>query len=222
MVLVLIDLSFNENEKISRVYNMDCLEFLKEVPDNFFELCICDPPYGLNSKITGGHFKRYGDKQLNWDNSIPDDKYFTELYRVAKNQIIWGANYFPTLWGGGCRGLIFWDKVRAVENFSAGELAYTNFDMNLKIARIPYDGFIGRDEERIHPTQKPVALYKWLLEHYAKPGDKILDTHLGSQSSRIAAHQMGFSFWGCEIDEEYFKQGCERFEREAAQLMMFG
>lgn len=188
------------------------MDFMKEFPDKYFELAIVDPPYGIG--ISSNPVRQAHDKKQ-WDNSIPNDEYFSELMRVSKNQIVWGGNYFPL---PPSQGFIIWDK-KQPEDFSLAmcEFAWISFQKPAKIWR--YSVLTERD--KIHPTQKPIALYKWLLEHYAKPGDKILDTHLGSQSSRIAAHQMGFDFWGCEIDEEYFKQGCERFEREAAQLMMF-
>jgi len=196
---------------ISETHNIDCIEYMKQFPDKHFELAIVDPPYGI-----GAGAKTYGKRKIkhdikDWDKSIPNELYFTELFRVSNNQIIWGGNYFDLPL---TNGWIVWDKDRGKETtFSDGELAWTSFLNLLKILKIKYDGFLGMDKDgRIHPTQKPVSLYKWLLKNYAKEGDKILDTHLGSQSSRIAAYDMGFDFYGCELDKDYFEQGNKRFE----------
>lgn len=195
------------------LYHGDCLEAMRSMPDKCYDLALVDPEYGLNKKITGGRFAKFGNKQLEWDKSIPSDQYFIELERVSKNRIIWGANYFPYLWQYGCRGFIFWDKNMTVDNYSAGELAYSSFDTGAKVARIEYNGFLGKDKDRIHATQKPIALYKWLLENYAKPGDKILDTHGGSMSIAIACYDLGFDLDLWEIDEDYYKAGKERFDK---------
>lgn len=150
-----------------------------------------------------------------WDDAPPTADYFGELCRVSKHQIIWGGNYFelpPT------KSWIFWDKdVPRGVSFADGELAWTSYDKTLCKVLIPYSGFRG-SEGRIHPTQKPVALYKWLLGKYAKQGDKILDTHLGSGSSRIAAHDMGFDFTGFELDKDYFEAMEKRFQKHISQL----
>lgn len=203
---------------ISEVKCCDCMDFMAQFPDEFFDLAIVDPPYGIGINHNMG--RRKGDKRsdykkVNWDNEIPTAKYFKELYRVSQNQIIWGANYYsmpPT------KSFIVWRKPHISErmSFSMLEYAWSSFDKTAK-------EWIGmsNEEDRIHPTQKPVALYVWLLQNYAKPGDKILDTHMGSQSSRIAAWKMGFDYWGCEIDQEYFDQGCARFEEERRQLSLF-
>ena len=203
-------------------YNMDCMEYMKTLPDKAFELAIVDPPYGIGaSEMTMGKgTNKHFSKGKRWDENTPPPEYFSELFRISKNQIIWGGNYFdlPIM-----RGWIFWDKgLDGKTSFSDGELAWTNFDITLRKANVRYDGFLGADiDGRIHPTQKPVKLYEWLLTHYAKPGDKILDTHLGSGSSRIAAYNLGFDFVGCEIDEDYFKAQEERFKAHTAQESLF-
>ena len=149
---------------------------------------------------------------MSWDYEPPKKEFFDELRRISKNQIIWGGNYFdlpPT------RGIICWDKEQTFLNFSQWEMAWTSFDTTAKIFRFSNRGFTCPEkQERIHPTQKPVALYAWLLTHYAKPGDRIFDPMMGSQSSRIAAYKMGFDYVGCELDKEYFDKGCERFAKE--------
>ena len=196
-------------------YNMDCMELLKQTPDKFYDLCICDPPYGIG--ITeSGRLKKYNANKTKWDELTPTDEYFKELFRVSVNQIIWGGNYFnlpPT------RGFVIWDK-RQPENvsFASCEFAWSSFDVS---ARTFYYSALQQSDARIHPTQKPVALYEWLLTRYAKPGDKILDTHLGSGSSRIACYNLGFDFVGCEIDEDYFKAQEERFAAHTAQESLF-
>jgi site-specific DNA-methyltransferase (adenine-specific) len=156
-----------------------------------------------------GKNKRFS-KGKNWDNETPTQEYFTELFRVSKNQIIWGGNYFilPCV-----RGWIFWDKnINGSSSFSDGELAWTSFDRVLRKAEITYNGFLGADTNRVHPTQKPVALYKWLLDKYAKEGDKILDTHLGSGSIAIACYEYGFNLTGFELDSEYYNAAKSRIE----------
>jgi site-specific DNA-methyltransferase (adenine-specific) len=197
------------------------MELMKRTPDNFYNLAICDPPYGIGaSEMTmgSGKNKKY-KKGKNWDNKTPEESYFTELKRVSKNQIIWGGNYFDLpltkswiLWDKG----IYWDC-----DFADGEMAWTSFERVLRIAQIRYKGFLGADKERIHPTQKPVALYKWLLDKYAKQGDKILDTHLGSMSIAIACHDYGFELTGCELDPEYYAKGIERVQNHVKQLKLF-
>lgn len=198
---------------ISDVRNCDCMELMKEFPDKYFDLAIVDPPYGIyinmNMGRKAGQINKHKDEK--WDSDIPEDTYFIELMRVSKNVIIWGGNYFPLPL---TKSWIFWDKlVPEGVSFADGELAWTSFDKTLVKCTVPYSGFQGSDlGGKIHPTQKPVKLYTWLLKNYAKSGDKILDTHLGSQSSRIAAYKLGFDFWGSELDADYFQQGCERFE----------
>lgn len=215
---------------ISNVYNMDCMEGMKQFPDKFFELAIVDPPYGLNIAKNGNIG---GNKFVakNWDCNIPEDEYFLELQRVSINQIIWGGNYFPFLWVKGCKGFIHWDKMNHHDNRADGEFAWTSFNrpsVNFKYMwdgnRYGFEGKIngvGLPSIRIHPTEKPIKLYEWLIIKYAKQGDKILDTHMGSQSSRIAAYNMGFDYWGYELDKEYFEQGNKRFLEQTAQTQLF-
>ena len=153
---------------------------------------------------------------IGWDNAIPSPEYFAELKRVSKHQIIWGGNYFPL---PPTRCIVCWDKRQPWENFSQWEMAWTSFDK--PAALFSYSNTGGANaEKKIHPTQKPVALYRWLLTRFAEPGNKILDTHMGSQSSRIAAYQMGFDYWGWEIDKEYFEKGNKRFKEQTAQLKL--
>ena len=208
----------------------DCMDYMRGLPDKAFELAIVDPPYGIGASRnegfsevkrkngTVGKTLRAKHKKKEWDAAPPPPEYFEELRRVATVQIVWGGNYFdlpPT------RGIVCWDKVQPFENFSAWEMAWTNTDMPAKLIRLDNKGFMSDDGPAIHPTQKPVKLYDWLLANYAKPGDRILDTHLGSGSSAIAAHYGGFDFVGIELDEDYYRAACERFDRETAQQAMF-
>ena len=194
-------------------YNEDCMVGMARYSDKYFELAIVDPPYGIGDKFKGGKTGKMNFNEVvnkAWD-KIPDDEYFDELVRVSKNQIIWGGNYFnlpPT------RCLIVWDKFIS-EDFSLAmaEFAWTSFDRLAKIFRLA----TPKTSERIHPTQKPVVLYKWLLTNYAKPGDKILDTHVGSASSLIACHDMGFDAVGFELDHDYYKASKQRLESFMAQ-----
>ena len=204
------------------LFHADCMEIMKQYPDKYFDLAVVDPPYGI------GFDNKIGEaKTKNWDSAIPTDEYFKELKRVSKNQIIWGANYFPYLWKNGCRGFVFWNKDVNVDNFSAGELAYTSFDKPAKYFYYAWnglaDGIRGRNKQQktIHPTQKPIQLYEWLLMNFAKEGDLILDTHLGSGSSRIAAYKGGFNFVGFEIDQEYYEKQEKRFNDFKSQLRLF-
>ena len=196
-------------------YNIDCMEYMATLPDKAFELAIVDPPYGIG--ITeSGRLKKYNANKTKWDDLTPTDEYFKELFRVSANQIIWGGNYFdlpPT------RGFIIWDKKQPEDvTFASCEYAWSSFNTSAKTF---YYSALKQVDKRIHPTQKPVALYEWLLIHYAKPGDKILDTHLGSGSSRIAAYDLGFDFVGCEIDKDYFDAQEERYQAHIAQTSLF-
>ena len=200
------------------LYNCDCMEYMKNIPDKYFDLAICDPPYGI--KINNNMGRRAGDKKssykkIEWDNNIPSKKYFEELFRISKNQIIWGANYFnmpPT------KCFIVWRKPQISEgvSFSMLEYAWSSFDKTSK-------EWIGmsNEKDRTHPTQKPVKLYEWLLKNYAKPTDKILDTHFGSCSIGIACHNFGCSLDACEIDEEYFEGAYKRLRMHVRQLDLF-
>lgn len=214
-------------------YNMDCMEGMKQFSDGYFELAICDPPYGINYDLAvsknGG--KQYGKslapKQTyhtaNWDKAIPNKEYFDELFRVSKNQIIWGGNYF-TVFLPSTKSWVVWDKrcdEKYNNDFGDCELAWCSKGV-ARVFRFLYNGMIQEDmkhkEYRIHPTQKPVQLYKWLLTNYAKPGDKILDTHVGSASSLIACHELGFKYVGFEIDADYYALAKKRLEQETAQM----
>lgn len=199
---------------ISEVKNIDCLDYMKSLPDKFFELVVADPPYGINaSKMTMGSGKNKRWTKKDWDGAVPSDDVFREIIRVSKNQIIWGGNYFGFL--PPTKSWIVWDKgIYGDCSFADGELAWTSFDTVLRIAQVRYKGFLGAETNRIHPTQKPKKLYEWVYGRYAKKGDKIFDPFVGSGSSRIAAYNMGFDFYGCEIDEEYFRQMDERFNIE--------
>jgi len=206
----------------SNAFLTDCMEYMKTVPDKFFELAIVDPPYGIGAENHAGNadngWKQWDKKS--WDNAIPTAEYFGELFRVSKSQIIWGGNYFANLLPNS-QGWIFWDKGQRDFSLADGELCWTSFKKSLRVfemARAKANASIGY--EKIHPTQKPVALYRWILKNYAKPGDKIFDSHMGSQSSRIAAYDMGFDYWGCEIDKDYYEQGCQRFEDFRRQQKM--
>ena len=203
--------------KMNELYNMDCMEGMKQFPDKYFELAIVDPPYGIDvtSMNMGGRNTVKPDQTKIWDKSIPADEYFEELLRVSKNQIIWGGNYFhlpPT------RGFIIWDKGEMMygRSFAECEFAWTSFDASARIYKLN-----PTQLDRIHPTQKPIKLYEWLLANYAKPGDKILDTHVGSASSLIACHNYGFEYIGFEIDPDYYKAAKERLEAAKNQVSMF-
>ena len=207
---------------ISEAYNRDCLEAMKEMDDNAFELAIVDPPYGIgfDGKTTIDHNGWQKYEQKRWDLDIPSGEYFAELRRVSVNQIIWGGNYF-TEHLSPQRAWVIWYKVPYEFSLSQAEMAWTSFDTRVRVfERMTNEdrGFLGKN---IHPTQKPVALYKWLLQNYAKPGDKILDTHLGSGSSRIACYDLGFDFTGYELDADYFQAQEERFARHTAQERLF-
>ena len=214
------------------IYNQDCMEAMMEMSDNQFDLAIVDPPYGIgfgefnrtNKDSTGKRYKANKYKQGDWDTNIPKDMYFKELIRVSKNQIIWGGNYFPYIWKNGCKGFIFWYKGNPVPNFSDGELAWTSFN---KVAKQfdyrYYGGLEGKTSasNKIHPTQKPISLYEWLLMNYAKERDTILDTHLGSGSIAIACHNLGYDLTGYEIDKDYYEAAKKRIEQHKQQIRMF-
>ena len=200
------------------ITNEDNMELMARYPDKYFDLAIVDPPYGINRLHSGGmpkssRFKKWERKD--WDNSIPTKEYFDELRRVSKNQIIWGGNYF-TEFLKPSHGWIFWFKQKGM-TFADGELAWTSFDK----ATRQYDMSGMGGANKIHPTQKPIALYKWLLDKYAKEGDKILDTHLGSGSIAIACHDYKFDLTACELDKEYFDKAMERINNHTAQQKLF-
>ena len=207
----------------SKVFNMDCIEGMKQYPDNYFELAIVDPPYGIGAnKMTLGNGKKKIFRGNNdWDLEIPGEDYWNELFRCSKNQIVWGGNYMteflkPT------SSWLFWDKGTGENDFADGELAWSSLGGALRKVSKTWVGANAKDGvERIHPTQKPIYLYKWILTKWGKEGDKILDTHLGSGSSRIAAYDLGFEFTGFELDEDYFKASEKRFKQHTDQLTLF-
>ena len=223
---------------LSTVYLMDCIEGMKKFPDKYFDLAVVDPPYGIGadkaqnntalSRIkaegkskAGRGWKLY--HETDWDNEIPPDEYWDELFRVSKNQIVWGGNYF-TEYLPPKMGWILWDKGQRNFSLADGELAWTSFDKALRIFEMSRGKALAKNNEtggRFHPTQKPEMLYDWILKNYAKEGDLILDTHLGSGSSRIAANKAGLDFVGFEIDREYFDNGNKRFKNFVSQTVLF-
>lgn len=214
-------------------YNMDCMAGMKLFPDKYFDVAIVDPPYGINapnmamgtnksrtkngypSESTASRLKRSGQVK-EWDSKPPTEEYFKELFRVSKNQIIWGGNYFRLL---PTKCFVVWDKVQPWEAFSQVEMAWTSYDLPAKLFRYSNTGG-ANTERKIHPTQKPIALYEYLLQTF-KINGPVLDTHVGSGSSLIAYHRAGVPFVGFEIDEEMYKLSSERLEREKAQLSLF-
>jgi len=231
----------NQRSSIN-IYNQDCMEAMRQMSDNEFDLAIVDPPYGIgeaagknksrnkgfgsgnkkSKKLT--YSKDYGDKE--WDNKPASKNYFMELKRVSKHQIVWGANHFiENIPNANSSCWIVWDKDNGQSDFADCELAYTSFKTAVRKIKWRWNGLLQQDmknkEHRIHPTQKPVKLYKWLLTNYAKEGDKILDTHLGSGSIAIACWDLKFDLTGYEIDKEYYDNAIERIERHKRQLNLF-
>jgi len=206
------------NETNIKLLNLDCLPFMRGCKNKQFDLAIVDPPYGLErfKAKDGGNSKKiksFGDKEKNWNNIKPIDEYWKQLFRISKYQIIWGANNFelPT-----SEYFIIWDKMQMMPSFSQCEQAWTN-------CRVPAKIYKKRsiDPNRIHPTQKPVNLYKWLLKTYAKKGYKILDTHLGSGSVAVACHDLDFDLTGLEIDKQYYDKALKRLKEHTAQQRLF-
>ena len=220
-----------------KLLNIDCMEYMRTVPDKYFDLAIVDPPYfdGPNKPgfYRNGKFSstlvpagEYGEMEY-WD--VPEESYFQELFRVSKDQIIWGANHFANRFNSSGPGWIVWDKQNGASSFADAELAYSSFDKAVRIYQYRWNGMIQgshgdkrKNEKRIHPTQKPINLYRWILQNYAKPEFKILDTHLGSGSSAIAAHYFGVAeFVGTEKSKSYFIKAQERFNTDTAQECLF-
>lgn len=231
-------------------HNMDCMKGMKEFPDNYFDLAIVDPPYGLgighpvgNSvTIIGGGGRPFGGKKLHsvWgkhksiseskfyhpfdDSAAPDGKYFEELFRVSKAQIIWGGNFFLDYLGK-CSCMIIWDKARRNMDQADCEIAWTSLKGQSRIFNFRWNGMLQEDmkhkEKRIHPTQKPVALYEWLLNRFAEPDDIILDTHVGSASSLIACHKTKHKYVGFEIDKTYYDIANQRITEETSQMTIY-
>jgi len=208
--------------KMNDIYNIDNMELMKEFPDNFFDLAIVDPPYGINVNNNMG--RRKGDKpstyaKCDWDKKAPEQEYFDELIRVSKNQIIWGANHFISKIPYDSSCWIVWDKLFSADvSFASVELAWTSFNSVTKRFTMS-----SNQQNRIHPTQKPVELYNWLLQNYAKKGNKILDTHLGSASSVIAIEQspLELEYVACELDKDYYNSAVKRIADFKAQISMF-
>lgn len=236
----------------SESHLIDCIEYMKSIEDNYFELALADPEYGIGTgkmaylkskrpvKQRNTNSKLFTPKTIydsyEWDNKPPSEEYFTQLKRVSQNQIIWGANYFKELTGG----MLIWDKLNGDTSFSDGEIAYSSFNNKTEIFYFMWSGMIqgvycgnnirkaliqqgnkSLNEKRIHPTQKPVTIYKYLLYKYAKIGDKIFDPNMGSQSSRIASFEMGFDYYGCENNKKYYTEGNNRFDNFKLQLKIF-
>ena len=225
----------------SEVFNIDCMEYMRGIPDKAIDLVIADPPYGIGAskpakkpgfvRQNDGHtlpIKKVDYTWKEWDATVPDKAFFYELKRISRHQIIFGANYF-----GLQGGMIVWDKINGDNDQMGCEIAYQSFNKRTDIVHFMWNGMMqgvycgsdvgralvqqgnkARNEKRIHPTQKPVALYGWLLRNYANEGWRIFDPMMGSQSSRIAAYKLGFDYVGCELDKEYFSKGCERFDAE--------
>ena len=221
-------------EKLGKItlYNADCMEIMKSFTDKQFDICIVDPPYGIGMSNSNKRTKpsrpnsyteyadfRYHD--ASWDNERPSKLYFDELFRVSKDQVIFGANYFCEYLPSG-NGWLFWNKLNGLGNcFSDGEFAFTSKGIQSKYFECSAFDKLRGGKDRIHPTQKPVALYKWILNNYAKQGQTILDTHLGSGSSAIAAHDYGYEFTGIELDSEYYEAAKKRISEHQRQLSMF-
>ena len=206
-----------------KITNEDNMQLMSRYPDNYFDLAIVDPPYGIRASEMqmGNNSKKKWDKGKNWDNETPTNEYWNELFRVSKNQIVWGGNYFDLPL---TKSWTIWDKNNGNSDFADGEMAWTSFNKPLKIKKIHWCGSASNWEDtngKIHPTQKPVALYKWLLDKYAKQGDKILDTHLGSGSIAIACHDYGFDLTACELDTEYFDKSIQRIKNHISQQKLF-
>ena len=211
--------------ELNGFYNMDCMDGMKQFPDKYFELAIVDPPYGIerfkNVTTTPSskdvHAKRF-QRMETVNNDKPTDEYWSELFRVSKNQIVWGANNFelpPSEY------FLCWNKEQAMPNFATLEYAWVSMGLKKPAKLFTYSIHKHNQVDKIHPTQKPVALYTWLLNNYAKKGDKILDTHVGSASSLIACHKLGFDYVGFELDEDYFKSATARLESVKAQVSIF-
>ena len=218
----------NRIDPISDVWLGDCMEYMKQFPDGFFDWGIVDPPYGIGCEIGSSGYtkKRFQHRKSdNWDKCVPDQSYFNELMRVTRSQIIWGGNYYnlpPS------KNWAIWFKSKACQgcDFSECEMAWITPSLTKSkmsgIRLYEYNPTApSKVLRKIHPTQKPIPLYRWLINKYTQKGDKILDTHMGSQSSRIAAYRLERNYWGCEIDPGYFEDGCELFKREISQLQLF-
>ena len=208
------------------INNIDCIEFMKTKPDNYYDLAIVDPPYGIGidgqkeSKCKNPKHNRKAHEHKGWDNATPKKEYFAELERVSKNQIIWGANYFVEHLTKGTKGWIVWDKGQHGLTMSDCELAYSSFNKPTRVFTFNR-GLIAQKGGSIHPTQKPVELYRYLLNEYAEEGNKIFDSHLGSGSIAIACDDLGYDLIACEIDKDYFEKANKRLEPYRKQQTLF-
>ena len=202
-----------------KITNEDNMALMARYPDNYFDLAIVDPPYGVITEQIGFKTMKNTREANKWDIK-PNKEYWKELFRVSKNQIIWGFQYFMEELPS-CKSIIIWDKMNGDNFMNDAELAWNSGKGNNKIFKHAYIGRYHPEPKRIHPTQKPVALYKWLLDKYAKQGDKILDTHLGSGSIAIACHDYGFDLTACELDKEYFDKAMQRINNHVAQQKLF-
>jgi site-specific DNA-methyltransferase (adenine-specific) len=218
----------------SEVYLMDCIQLMKHYPDKYFDLAVVDVPYGIGAdnnsnrggKKNGKSFAKsvdYGKKD--WDKEPPPIEYFYELFRVSKNQIIWGANHFISRMPYDSACWLVWDKDNGDNDYADCELAWTSFDKAVRKVKYKWHGMLQQNmkdkEQRIHPTQKPIGLYDFVFGRFTEAGAKVLDTHLGSGSSRISANKNGLNFVGCEIDEEYFNKSCKRYDDFVSQVRLF-
>ena len=212
------------------ITNEDNMELMKRYPDNYFDLAIVDPPYGIDLTNQsqgkgGGVAKKIEYAKKDWDKFAPDVEYFNELIRVSKNQIVWGANHFISRLPYDSSCWVVWDKDNGATDFADAELAWTSFKTAVRIFKWKWSGMLqqemGNKEKRIHPTQKPRQLYNWLLDKYTKEGDKILDTHLGSGSIALACHERGFELTACELDKDYYEASIKRIKNHIAQQRLF-
>jgi site-specific DNA-methyltransferase (adenine-specific) len=217
------------------ITNEDNIELMKRFADGHFDLAIVDPPYGINAGLGSGRnqkkqIKNGTMKGGEWDSQTPSQEYWDELFRVSKNQIVWGANYMTTYLKES-KGWIVWDKIQVSDNHSDCELAWSSFEKRLRMFKYCWSGNrygfeskingVGKPSIRIHPTEKPIALYEWILDNYAEQGQKILDTHLGSGSIAIACYNRGFELVACELDKEYFDKAVKRINEHKQQIRMF-
>jgi site-specific DNA-methyltransferase (adenine-specific) len=207
-----------------KITNEDNMELMARYSDNYFDLAIVDPPYGIG--ISGQKEQKKGKKsdrkyhkEKSWDNKIPSKEYFVELQRVSKNQIIWGANYFVEHLSKGTKGWVVWFKGQIGLTMSDCELAFSSFDKPTRVVNINRVDLLKQNT--IHPTEKRIRLYQWILDNYAKEGDKILDTHLGSGSIAIACHNLGFDLTACELDKDYYNSAIKRIQQHKKQFRIF-
>ena len=213
---------FDWDSMKNKIILNDCMEIMKQIPDKFIDLAITDPPYGINAfknlKVNNNRIQKVFQKSENFNNSIPDENYFDELFRISKNQIIWGANNFmlpPSEY------FCIWNKKQTVDNFASAEYAWVSMGLKKPAKVFEYSIHKHNQINKIHPTQKPIALYRWLLQNYAKTGDKIIDTHSGSGSCAIACHLEKFEFLAIEKDEDYYKASVKRLEEIRSQGVLF-